>query len=75
MENDGEQKRWSIRETALGELVSVLMAPCADVPEVALDPLPPSLFFASRMLPFVSVTCEVFVRLFVTKESFAWYAK
>jgi hypothetical protein len=43
-ENDQEEgRRWRIRETTAGELVSVLRAPCADVRRVMLDPLPLSL--------------------------------
>jgi hypothetical protein len=42
-ENDQEGNRWRIRETTAGELVSVLLAPCADVRQVMLDPLPLSL--------------------------------
>jgi hypothetical protein len=39
-ENDQEGRRWRARETTAGELVSVLLAPCAGVGQVALDPLP-----------------------------------
>ena len=31
---------WWVRETSVGELVSVLLGPCADVDLVLLDPLP-----------------------------------
>jgi hypothetical protein len=31
---------WRTRESCAGELVSVLLGPCADVDGVALDPLP-----------------------------------
>ena len=31
---------WRVRETAVGELVSVLLGPCAGVDRVLLDPLP-----------------------------------
>jgi len=31
---------WRARESCAGELVSVLLGPCADVEGVALDPLP-----------------------------------
>jgi hypothetical protein len=62
LKDEEKQKGWSTRETAPGELVSVLMAPCADVLEVALDPLPSSLSFGRTMLPLVSVKREAFVR-------------
>ena len=35
-----QEKDWHIRETSPGELVSVLLGPCAGVRRVALDPLP-----------------------------------
>ena len=35
-----EQGRWRVRETAIGELVSVLLGPCAGVGRVLLDPVP-----------------------------------
>jgi hypothetical protein len=40
--DDGKTGWWS-REATSGELVSVLLAPCAEVKQVALDPLPLSL--------------------------------
>ena len=49
---DDEKKGWSIRQTTPGELVSVLLAPCAEAREVALDPLPPLAFVAGTMLPW-----------------------
>ncbi len=41
-EDDQEEggRRWLCRETTAGELVSVLLAPCAGVRQVTLDPLP-----------------------------------
>ena len=62
---DDEKKNmgWSIRQTAPGELVSVLLAPCADARGVALDPLPPLSFVARTMLPLVMrVKRNLFVR-------------
>ena len=35
-----EQGRWRVRETAIGELVSVLLGPCSGVGRVLLDPVP-----------------------------------
>lgn len=32
--------RWKVRETTAGELISILLGPCALVERVALDPLP-----------------------------------
>jgi hypothetical protein len=56
--DDGKSGWWS-REATSGELVSVLLAPCAEVKQVALDPLP--LSFGGAMVPFVSVKRERFV--------------
>jgi hypothetical protein len=58
--NDQEGRRWRSRETTAGELVSVLLAPCADVRQVMLDPLPLSLGRAT-MPPLCSVARERFV--------------
>ena len=58
-ENDQEGRRWRIRETTAGELVSVLLAPCADVRQVMLDPLPSSL--VRLMAPLCSVARERFL--------------
>ena len=58
-ENDQEGRRWRIRETTAGELVSVLLAPCADVRQVMLDPLPLSL--GRLMAPLCSVAREWFL--------------
>lgn len=58
--DDGKRGWWS-REATSGELVSVLLAPCAEVKQVALDPLPLSLG-GSMVLPFVSVKRERFVQ-------------
>jgi hypothetical protein len=59
-ENDQEEGRmWRIRETTAGELVSVLLAPCADVRRVMLDPLPLSL--GRLMAPLCSVAREWFL--------------
>ena len=57
--DDGKSGWWS-REATSGELVSVLLAPCAEVKQVALDPLP--LSFGGAMVPFVSVKRERFVQ-------------
>jgi hypothetical protein len=61
LEDDEKKKGWSIRQTSPGELVSVLLAPCAHAKGVALDPLPP-LPFARVMLPLVKLSRERFVR-------------
>jgi hypothetical protein len=67
LEDDEKKKGWSIRQTSPGELVSVLLAPCAHAKGVALDPLPP-LPFARVMLLLVKVKRERFV-WYLLKES------
>ena len=57
---DDHKRGWQSRQTAAGELVSILLGPCAGVRAVALDPLP--LLFSRVMLRFVSVNKERFVR-------------
>jgi hypothetical protein len=57
---DDHKSDWRSRQTTAGELVSILMGPCASVKEVALDPLP--LWLSRAMLRFVSVNRERFVR-------------
>jgi hypothetical protein len=67
--NDQEEegRRWHIRETTAGELVSVLLAPCAHVRQVALDPLPLPL---SRLLfSFCSIARERFVEYLLLRGS------
>ena len=49
----GKKAGWWIKKAAPGELVSLLLAPCAKVKWVALDPLP--LSFGRGMLPFFSI--------------------
>jgi len=56
----GKERGWRIRETTAGELISVLMAPCAQVKQVALDPLP--LSCGKAVLPFISVKRNHFVK-------------
>ena len=63
LEDDEKKKKmeWSTRQTAPGELISVLNAPCAHARGVALDPLPP-LPFCRAMPPLVRIKREPFVR-------------
>ena len=57
---EGKGTRWRIRETSPGELISVLLALCAQVKRVALDPLP--LSCGKAILPFISVKRNHFVQ-------------
>ena len=60
LSGDDGKTGWRSREATSGELVSVLLAPCAEVKQVALDPLP--LSFGGAMVPFVSVKRDRFVQ-------------
>jgi hypothetical protein len=57
---DDHKRDWRSRQTAAGELVSILMGPCASVKRVALDPLP--VLFSRAMLGLVSVNRKRFVQ-------------
>jgi hypothetical protein len=63
-----EQKKvkWCTRQATAGELISVLMAPCANAKRVVLDPLPFSCSFGRAALPFLSVSRERFIRELMT---------
>jgi hypothetical protein len=56
---------WGVRESSAGELVSVLCGPCADVKEVALDPLPEMV--AGSTVGLVSLPRERFI-----EQSLRW---
>lgn len=56
---DGQKSHWRSRQTTAGELISILLGPCASVRGVALDPLP---MFSRAMLRLVSVSRERFVQ-------------
>ena len=58
--SDREEKSWCVRETTAGELISVLLALCAQVKRIALDPLP--LSCGEAVLPFMSVKRNHFVQ-------------
>ena len=57
---EGKERGWRSRETSPGELISVLLASCAQVKQVALDPLP--LSCGKAVLPFISVKRNHFVQ-------------
>lgn len=58
---------WRVRESRAEELVSVLHGPCADVMEVALDPLPQML--TERTVGLVSLLRERFIERITTRTS------
>ncbi len=57
---------WQVRESTLGELVSVLYGPCAGEERVALDPLPKMV--AQRTVGLVSLSRERFLDLLLSRE-------
>ncbi len=63
----GEGEDWQARESGAGELVSMLYGPCADVKEVALDPLPEMV--AERTVGLVSLLRERFIEAITTGKS------
>jgi hypothetical protein len=58
--DDDEKDGWHSKQTSAGELVSLLLGPCAGVRRVALDPLP--FLFARETLPLLSVDKERFLQ-------------
>jgi hypothetical protein len=58
--DEGKGAGWRIRETTAGELISVLLALCAQVKGVALDPVP--LPCGTAVLPFISVKRNHFMQ-------------
>jgi hypothetical protein len=59
--DEREGRRLHCRETTAGELVSVLLAPCVEVRQVTLDPLPLTLGMGRLMASLCSVARERFV--------------
>ena len=55
----GTSGGWRVRETAAGELISILFGPCAGVRKVALDPLPDP--DAAALAGLVSMGREAFM--------------
>jgi hypothetical protein len=56
-----EGEGWQVRESTVGEIISVLYGPCVGVKRVALDPLPEMV--AERTLGLVSLRRERFLEL------------
>jgi hypothetical protein len=59
VDREENRKGWRSEQKKAGELVSVLLGPCAGVERVALDPLP--LPLGRAMLPLVSVNRDTFL--------------
>ena len=61
-------EEWRVRESGVGELVSVLLGPCAGIKEVTLDPLPEMV--AERTVGLVSLERERFIeRIMANRRS------
>ena len=52
---------WRVKETACGELISVLYGPCREVEHVALDPVP-------GLVELVSLDRRAFIRALLERE-------
>lgn len=59
---------WQIRETTVGEIISVLYGPCVGVKQVALDPCPARVG-GEAVLGLVSLPKDDFTRNLVDKKS------
>ena len=62
----GTSDGWRVRETAAGELISILFGPCAGVRRVALDPLPGQ--DAAALVGPVSMERRVFMESLLEKR-------
>jgi hypothetical protein len=62
----GSWKGWRIRESGVGEIISVLYGPCEDVGSVALDPLPEMV--AERTVGPVCLSRQRFVDRITARE-------
>jgi hypothetical protein len=60
------EHRWRVRETAAGEIISVLLGPCAFVSRVVLDPLPE--LDGVVLLDLVSMPREDFIEFLMNKQ-------
>lgn len=63
---------WRVRETAAGELTSVLCGPCATVDRVVLDPIPPLGPLTEGLNGLLSVEREAFMGSLLNPRRFGW---
>ena len=59
-----EEECWRVRETTCGELASVLHAPCRDIGQVVLDPLPETV--GQGAVGFASLGRSAFIGVLLT---------
>jgi hypothetical protein len=58
---------WRVRQTSVGELVSVLYGPCLDARKVVLDPLP-GVVSREELIGFLSMGRKDFLRILLGEE-------
>ena len=66
LSRDAEDEGWRVTESRAGELVSMLYWLCAEVKEVALDPLPEMV--AERIVELVSLDRRCFIERMMTRR-------
>jgi hypothetical protein len=64
--------RWRVRQTSVGELVSVLYGPCSDTKKVVLDPLPE--IGREELTGPLGMHREEFLRFLLGKKDLRTYA-
>ena len=63
--------RWRVRQTSVGELVSVLYGPCSDTRKVVLDPLPE--IGREELIGLLGMHRAEFLRFLVGKKDLRTY--
>ena len=58
---------WGVRQTSVGELVSVLYGPCSNAKKVILDPLP-GVVGGEELIGFLSMRRNDFLRILLGEE-------
>jgi hypothetical protein len=58
---------WRVRQTSVGELVSILYGPCSDTKKVVLDPVPE--LGREELVDLLSIPRNAFLRLLLGEEA------
>jgi len=61
------EERWRVRQTSVGELVSVLYGPCSNAKKVVLDPLP-AVVGGEGSIDILSTWRDDFLRILLGEE-------
>jgi hypothetical protein len=61
------EEGWGVRQTSVGELVSVLYGPCSNAKKVVLDPLP-GVVGGEELMGFLSMQRNAFLRILLGEE-------